>query len=152
MHLKFTLKLNELFFLTLNFSIFVFLVSISTSFIHWIFLSKREGRVYLNKFEFFPLLRPVLFSGERNSTAKVLASRSCFVGLWVGSNFLRAVHIENHTFLEKATYSVYPQCFQHISRIGFMVSEWISSGEGGCRKVQEEPWSVKFPRIQNFEY
>ena len=152
MQLKFILKLNELSFLTPNFSIFIFLVSISTFFIHWTFLNKREGRVHLNKFEFFPLLCPVLFSGKRNSTPKVLASRSHCVGLWAGSNFLRAMHIENHTFLGKAIYSVYPQCFQHISRVGFLVSEWISSGEGGFRKVQEEPRSVKFPRIQNFQY
>lgn len=125
MQLKFTLKLNELYFLTPNFGIFIFLVSIFTFFIHWTFLSKREGRIYLNRFEFFPLLRPVLFSSGRNAAPKVLASRSHCVGLWAGSNFLRAMHIENHTFLEKAIYSVYPQCFQHISRVGFLVSEWI---------------------------
>lgn len=69
-----------------------------------------------------------------------LAAPTVLVYLCAGRNFLRATHVGNHTFLEKAIDIVYQWYSQHILRVDFMVSKCVNSGEGGLKEVLEGAW------------
>lgn len=120
---KFTLKLNELYFLTPNFGIFIFLVSYFYLLHSLDFLKQKRGKNIFEQIWILSIATALsLFSSGRNAAPKVLASRSHCVGLWAGSNFLRAMHIENHT-LRKS----------HLQCVSSMLSTHFKSRLFGVR-------------------